>query len=178
VGAIWEKLRLVVLHSTDDYIGLSVSESPFKNIGYVERLKPLPTDQIHILMQQYGLPWSRGEVNRLITLVGGHPFLVQQAFYSMWRNETTFEDFLTNAPTLAGIYCTHLQSLSTRLKAANGSDRAGLGKALAEVIRAPEEARLTQEQIFKLEGLGLVQLQANQVRISCELYRQFFQNWL
>lgn len=178
VGAIWEKLRLVVVHSTDDYIGLNVAQSPFKNVGHVERLKPLTAEQIYTLVQQYGLPWSMTEVNQLMTLVGGHPFLVQQALYSVWCNETKFTEFLTNAPTLAGIYRTHLQTLSNRLQATIGANQIGLREALVQVIQSPDTARLSQEQLFKLEGLGVVQLQANQVRVSCELYRQFFQNWL
>lgn len=173
--AIWEKLRLVVVHSTDDYIRLSTAQSPFENVGYVVRLPSLQAGQIQMLAHRYGLKWTPLEVDRLMQMVGGHPYLVQQALYSVSKNETTLDDLLTTAPTWAGIYRSHLQELSTKL---NAMPDAKLTEALAQVIAAEGSVRLKQEQAFQLEGLGLVQFQGNQVQISCELYRRFFQDEL
>ncbi len=175
-GAIWENLRLIVAHSTDDYIGLGVAQSPFQNIGYVEQLQPLTAEQIHTLAKQYNLQWTKGHNQQIWDLVGGHPFLVQQALYSLWRKDTTWTDFLAQASTLTGIYRSHLQTLLARLQSPLGV-KAGLSEALSQVIQTPETAKLTQEQIFKLAGLGLIQLQGNRARISCNLYQQFFQHW-
>lgn len=172
--AVWEKLRLVVVHSTDDYIRLSTAQSPFENVGYVVRLQPLQAIQVQKLAHRYGLKWATlEEVDRLMQMVGGHPYLVQQALYSLSREDTTLEDLLDTAPTWAGIYRSHLQELSTKLQAI---PQANLAEALAQVITSEGSVRLKQEQAFQLEGLGLVQFQGNQMHVSCELYRRFFAN--
>jgi hypothetical protein len=106
-------------------------------------------------------------------MVGGHPFLIQQALYSLWEGDTTFNELLEKAPTLNGIYRTHLQELLARLE--SGSS---LADGLQQAIESTGNVQLTQEQTFKLEGMGLVELQGNQVCVSCELYRRFFREWL
>jgi DNA-binding CsgD family transcriptional regulator len=172
---IWEKLRLVVVHSTEDYIRLSTAQSPFENVGYVVRLPQLQASQVQALAHRYGLKWTLLEVDRLMQMVGGHPYLVQQALYSVSKQETTLDDLLTTAPTWAGIYRSHLLELSRRL---NAMPQMNLAEALTQVIAAEGAVRLKQEQAFQLDGLGLVQFQGNQVQISCELYRRFFQDEL
>jgi hypothetical protein len=173
--AIWEKLRLVVVHSTDDYIRLSTAQSPFENVGYVVRLPQLQASQVQQLAQRYGLKWTAVEVDRLMQMVGGHPYLVQQALYSVSKQETTLDELLATAPTWAGIYRSHLLELSSRL---NAMPQMNLAAALAQVMATEGTVRLKQEQAFQLEGLGLVQFQGNQVHISCDLYRRFFQDEL
>jgi DNA-binding CsgD family transcriptional regulator len=171
---VWGKLRLIIAHSTDDYIRLNTAQSPFANVGYVTKLLPLQADQIQVLANLYGLRWSGySEVKCLMSLVGGHPYLIQQALYSLWKQETTFEELLVNAPTLSGIYRSHLLDLSNRLQAMS---HASLMTALMQVIDDKIQVRLSGEQTFKLEGLGLIQLRGNQPSVSCELYRQFFQD--
>ncbi|NJR50501.1 MAG: LuxR family transcriptional regulator [Leptolyngbyaceae cyanobacterium CSU_1_3] len=166
---IWENLRIVVAHSTQDY--LKFDASPFENVGEVIRLRSLTQPEIQHLAQQYQLD-SLGsrEILSLMDLVGGHPYLIQQALHSLRKTE--FKQLLQLAPTLEGIYKTHLNELSTRLKT-----QTILHDALKQVVSSEGNVQLTEEQTFKLEGMGIVQLQGNQARLSCELYRQYFQTW-
>jgi DNA-binding CsgD family transcriptional regulator len=177
VGMIWERLRLVIVHSTDDYIRLNVAQSPFKNIGHIAWPKPLLIDQVQVLAQRYGLQQSMDFVGPLMELVGGHPYLVQQALFTLWQKETTGAALLKNAPTSSGIYRGHFHDLVAKLQSTIGQP-VDLVAALNKVLQVKDEAKLSLEEVFKLEGLGLVQTQNNQARISCELYRQFFQAWL
>lgn len=171
---IWEKLRLVIVHSTNAYIHFACS--PFENVGYVVGLPPLPAEQVQALAQRYGLHhFTAAAGDRLMALVGRHPYLIQQAFYSLARDGLTLDTLLAEAATLGGIYRSHLQELLQRL---DESPQVNLAEALRQVIAAEGTVRLNQEQTFRLVGLGLVQLQGNQVCISCELYQQFFQDWL
>jgi DNA-binding CsgD family transcriptional regulator len=169
----WEKLRLVIVHSTDDYIHLSRAQSPFENVGYVVRLPQLKAPQIQTLANRYGLRGvTTTEIEQLMTMVGGHPYLIQEALYTLWRKDVTFDELLMTAPTLEGIYRSHLQRLLNLL------DEPKLQDALKQVLELGGEVRLSKEPSFKLEGLGLIQFQRNQPQISCELYRRFFQDWL
>lgn len=171
---IWEKLRLVIVHSTNAYIHFACS--PFENVGYVVGLPPLQPEQVQALAQRYGLhDFTPAGGDRLMALVGRHPYLIQQALYSLAREGLTLDTLLAEAPTLAGIYRSHLQELLQRL---DELPQVNLAEALRQVIAAEGNVRLNQEQTFKLMGLGLVQLQGNQVCISCELYQQFFAAWL
>jgi DNA-binding CsgD family transcriptional regulator len=177
---IWDRLRLVIVHSTDNYIHLNQNKSPFGNVGLSVRILPLQADRIQDLAKRYPLNgFNIPEVHRLMEMVGGHPFLIQQAFYSLWQQETTLDDLLKSAPTLSGIYRSHLQELLNQLKSTAGNaSQSNLLDGLKQVIESEGKVQLTQEQTFILEGMGLVQLQGNQVHLSCEMYRRFFKDWL
>jgi hypothetical protein len=62
------------------------------------------------LAQSYGLDWEKGEYcQKLMNKVGGHPTLVQIAFYHLSRGEMTLEHLLETSATNVGIYSHHLQ---------------------------------------------------------------------
>lgn len=71
---IWKQLRLVVVHSTENYIQLNINESPF-NVGVPIELPEFTPQEVQTLAQKYGLDWEVAQVNQLMALVGGHPFL-------------------------------------------------------------------------------------------------------
>ncbi|MHC5720939.1 MAG: AAA-like domain-containing protein, partial [Nostoc sp.] len=72
---IWQKLRLIVVHSTEIYVPLQLNQSPF-NVGLPIQLDNFSFEQVQQLAQCYGIDWNDGEEARqLIDLVGGHPAL-------------------------------------------------------------------------------------------------------
>ncbi len=168
---IWEQLRLVLAYSTDDY--MKFDGSTFGNVGRVVRLAQLNQQQIEQLIKQYELPrLGNAEVISLMSMVGGHPYLIQQALYYLKNQEQSLADLLRLAPTLQGIYKSHLEELSNKL-----NTQPILYAAFKQILHVENKAKLSQEQTFKLEGMGLVQLQGNQVHLSCELYDRFFRAW-
>lgn len=76
---IWQKLRLVVIHSTEVYVKLNVNESPF-NVGVPIELRQFTPEQVQNLAEKYGLGLDLAQVTQLMDMVGGHPCLVGQAF--------------------------------------------------------------------------------------------------
>lgn len=77
----WQKLKLVVVYSTEAYAVLDINRSPF-NVGLPLRLNEFTTGQVEELAARYGKNWNSGkEANQLISLVGGHPALIQIALY-------------------------------------------------------------------------------------------------
>jgi len=165
---VWQKLRLVVVHSTEVYIPLEVNKSPF-NVGLPVELTPFTPDQITTLAQKFGLDWSSTQSQQLNNLVGGQPYLVKKGLYHLWRNDVDFEELLNTATSQTSIYAEHLQWQQLRLQR-----QPELATAFTQVLEAPTDAALNLEVASLLQSLGLVTLNANQLVPSCKLYEQFF----
>ncbi|NEQ49770.1 MAG: molecular chaperone Tir, partial [Leptolyngbya sp. SIO3F4] len=106
-SSLWEKLRLVVVHSTEGYIPLDINQSPF-NVGLPIELQEFNSEQVTDLACRHGLNWTQDQIEQLMILIGGHPYLVRFAFYHIVQRELTWERLLKSAPTEAGIYGDHL----------------------------------------------------------------------
>lgn len=170
----WQQLRLVVVHSTEVYIPLNINQSPF-NVGLPVRLPELTPEQVLSLARRYRLRWSAAsEAERLVAMVGGHPYLVQLALYHLQRDEMTLDELLETAPTQAGIYSNYLRHQWQTLQG-----HPELMAALKTAIEAETAGvQLEPTLAYKLESKGLVQLRGNEVRVSCQLYRRYFRDRL
>jgi hypothetical protein len=169
---IWQKLRTVVVHSTEIYISLGLNQSPL-NVGLAIVLPPFTIEQVRDLAQRYGLDWAVCEegtqrLTSLQALVGGHPYLTSLALYHLRQGET-LEEILQAAPTLTGIYSHHLRGYSNLLR-----NEPQLMSALQQVVTTRESLQLDAIAAYKLESMGLVQLKGDRARPSCELYRLYF----
>lgn len=165
---IWKKLRLVVVHSTEVYVPMDINQSPF-NVGLPIELPEFQSEQVKELAQRHGLAWEATEVEQLMAMVGGHPYLVRLALYHIARQEITLTQLLATAPTDSGLYGDHL-----RRHLWNLSQHPELAAALSQVVARDSPVQLESIQGFKLHSMGLVQLQGNEVTPSCNLYRQYF----
>ena len=165
---LWEKLRLVVVHSTEVYIPLNVNQSPF-NVGLPIELSEFNQQQVYDLVQRHSLNWQASQVDKLMSIVGGHPYLVRVALYHIAQQQLTLDELLKIAPTEAGIYGDHLRRHLWNLQ-----EHPELGTAFAKVVTASEPVELESVLAFKLHSLGLVQLRGNEVTPRFELYRQYF----
>ncbi|MEH2125732.1 AAA-like domain-containing protein [Nostoc sp.] len=173
----WQKLRMVVVHTTEIYIPLKLNQSPF-NVGITITLPPFTLKQIQNLALRYGLDWagnSEGEkrLAPLQSMVGGHPYLVSLAFYHLYQGEMTLEVLLKTASAPMGIYGQHLRELLTLLQ-----EEPALMSAMEQVITTDEKVELDAIAAYKLESMGLVQLNGNQASAMCELYRIYFSQQL
>ncbi len=165
----WPRLRLVMAYSTEVYIPLNINQSPF-NVGLPLKLPPFNQQQVQDLAVLHGLAWASGEsAKKLITMVGGHPYLVQLALYHLSRQEVTLEHLLQDAPTHAGIYSDHLRCCLGHLQ-----QQPELAAVLKQVVTADNSVQLQSVQVYQLDSMGLVQLDGNYLKPSCELYRQYF----
>jgi serine/threonine-protein kinase len=165
---LWEKMRLVVVHSTEAYVPLNIDQSPF-NVGMTVELPEFNQAQVRSLARRYGLPWGDIQVNQLMSLVGGHPYLIRKALYHLRRQDVTLEQLAQTAPTEAGIYSDHL-----RRHLLNLQRYPQLAAALRQIVVKGKLLELDSEAIFKLESMGLIQLQGNEAILRCDLYRSYF----
>ncbi|BAZ53016.1 TIR protein [Nostoc sp. NIES-4103] len=169
---IWKKLRLVVVHSTEVYIPLNINQSPF-NVGLPIELPEFNAQQVLDLAQRHGLNWSFTEVEQLMAMVGGHPYLVRVALYRIARKDITLDLLLQKAPTEAGPYSDHLRRHLWNLE-----QRPELAAAIKKVVATSSPVRLDSIECFKLLSMGLLQQQGNDVTPRCDLYRQYFRDRL
>ncbi len=90
---IWEKLRLIVVHSTEDYGSLDINRSPFDNVGLVIPLPEFTLEQVKNLIQHHKLNYNETQVQQLMSLIGGHPYLIRLALYHLAFGENTLDNF-------------------------------------------------------------------------------------
>jgi hypothetical protein len=103
----WQKLRLVVAHTTEVYIALDLNQSPF-NVGLPVQLPAFNKQQVLNLAEQHGWPDVQS-IDQVLELVGGHPYLMQMALYHLGQQQLSLTDFLATAATYHGIYGNHLR---------------------------------------------------------------------
>ena len=167
---VWQKLRLVIVHSKEVYIPLNINQSPF-NVGLPVELPELTTAQVTDLVQRHGLQWDDHETTQLMDIVDGHPYLVRKALYEIARGNLTLDEIAIAAPTEQGIFGDHLRRHLLNLNA-----DPELAAAMRSVITSEQAIRVDPTLAFKLRSMGLVKLQGNDVRPLCNLYRTYFRD--
>ena len=167
---IWQKLRLIVSHSTEVYVPLQLKQSPF-NVGFPVQLKGFCMKQVEELARRYGQPWKNDskEARELMAIIGGHPALVHIAIYHLSQGEITLPQLLREASSCSGIYSSHLQRHQVALE-----QERGLEIALRAVLSATEPVLLEPIIAYKLSSMGLIELDNNKATPSFQLYRQYF----
>ncbi|MBN3910128.1 MAG: AAA-like domain-containing protein [Nostoc sp. NMS1] len=172
---IWQKLRLVLVYSTEILVPIKLTQSPF-NIGLPIKLPPFTKEQVQDLALRHGLDWTNGNVESLMAMVGGYPYLVRLAFYHLVGKgglERDLEKLLQEAPTEAGIYHEYLKQYVLALR-----DESELQDAFYEVINATSYVKLEPALAYKLQSMGLINLEGDRSTPACELYRLYFRQYL
>jgi hypothetical protein len=173
VGAIWKKLRLIIVHSTEVYGNLDINHSPLAGVGLVVKLPEFNQNQVQTLIDKYNANLNESQIDPLMSLVGGHPYLIQHALKQIAAEKITLNELLQSSATESSIYSDHLRRHWGQLQ-----QQKELAIAFKQVIDSDQPIQLDPLQAFKLESMGLVQLQGNSVMPRCELYRQYFSDRL
>ncbi|BAY93225.1 MULTISPECIES: AAA-like domain-containing protein [unclassified Tolypothrix] len=172
---IWEKLRLIIVHSTEFYTSLDIHSSPLANVGLVVDLPELSREQVQKLLKAHDLKLKGQNIDQLMAMVGGHPYLLRISIDEFKFNKKKFEQFLKEAPTPSGAFSDHLRELLEQLE-----NNLELRTAFSQVISADAETPVKlRPQIAKsLQRLGLIKLKGYFAEPRCELYRLYFQMFL
>ena len=166
---IWQKLRLLVVHSTEIYVPLQLNQSPF-NVGLPIQLDSFSQEEVQQLAQRYGLDWpDKEEARQLMSMVGGNPSLVHTALYHLSQRNITLSQLLKTAYTANGIYHNHLQRHGATL-----SKQPELAQALDTVLNATEPVTLDSILAYNLSSMGVIKQSGYKALAGCELYRRYF----
>ncbi len=167
--SVWQKLRFVLVCSTEAYIPLPTNRSPFI-IGLVISLPSFTLSQVKDLIQRHGLQATPAELDQLMDLTGGYPYLIRLALYQSVYQSMPIRAVLKDAATERSIFSQHLHTQLWHLR-----QNPDLVEAFQHLLEAGTPIRLEQAIAFKLKSLGLVHLDGNQAVISCGLYKAYFQ---
>jgi AAA-like domain len=163
----WKKLRLVLVHAKDiDQETLQQAQSPF-NVGTEIELGEFNAVQVSDLAVRHGLEASIAP--SLMALVGGHPQLVRLGLYSIARGEVSLDILVSEGATEAGFYGNYLRQVRRRIE-----KDPGLLLAFKRVLASMDAITIDQSSRSVLQSLGVVKMHRNDVKIACELYRQYF----
>jgi hypothetical protein len=166
---IWKQLRMVLAYSTEDYSQFRINQSPF-NVGEPLKLKEFTQQQTQELANRYELGWGGHQVEQLMTMVGGHPYLLRLAMYYIKLQDITLEQLLREAPTEDGIYSDHLYRYWKVLQ-----KNPPLAEAVQKVMSSNKPVQIERSLGHQLRSMGLVQyVQDSAVLPSCNLYKFYF----
>ncbi|MEM9135928.1 MAG: AAA-like domain-containing protein, partial [Cyanobacteria bacterium P01_F01_bin.42] len=172
---LFQKLRMVLVHSTEVYVPLKVHQSPF-NIGSLVKLPNFDLSQTQSLASRFGLgpgTCSPELVEKLLSWVGGSPYRLSLVFYFMRVDQLALSDILKNLTASAGIFAQQLREMWSFLNQAPE-----LRDALVQVLLQPDTVALETSIACKLNSLGLIDLNGMQARVSCPLYEHYFSQQL
>lgn len=173
----WKNVRIIIVHSTEVYPKLNINQSPF-NVGLEIVLPEFTRPQVNKLAQHYDISKKMGikmeDLEDLINIVGGHPYLIKHAFdYLVNHTETDLKTLIQTIDTEEGIYQIHLRRQLDYLKKTEG-----LAMAMKTVVESSTPKKIDSKYGFMLHSLGLVRLRGNEVEPSCMLYRLYFRELL
>ncbi|MDX2239262.1 MAG: AAA-like domain-containing protein [Leptolyngbyaceae cyanobacterium bins.302] len=173
----WGLLRLVVTYA-ETYIQIDANRSPF-NAGKEVRLSDLDAIQIEELARLYNLSLSSTQIAKLMQAIGGHPYLIQEALIAIAQEEITHEEIISavSNPVRIKAFNEYLRHHWNKLR-----NQPELLKTLSKIVLSKEPVELCsefdQDNLVKLNDLGLVNLSASGVTPRYELYRNYFKSQL
>ncbi|MEL6493836.1 MAG: AAA-like domain-containing protein [Cyanobacteria bacterium J06623_7] len=173
---IWRNLRIIVVHSTEVYIPLDINQSPF-NLGLPIILPEFNLEQVKGLALRHQLNYEPVKLEQtleaLMNMVGGFPYLIRLALYTLATQDITIEQLLLEAPTPSGIYRTHLQGYFNIF-----NQHPELMNTYSKIVRKEEPLQISSIMSYRLTSMGLVKLFGDKVAPSCLLYRLYFRDYL
>lgn len=165
---VWEKLKFILVQSTESYVKIDLNQSPF-NVGLNIRLPRFTKEEVHELAARYHLQLDSEDINRIINLLAGHPYLVRLTLYYLAKAKLSLEQILNSATTDQSIYSDHLHRHLWHLQ-----QYPQLATAYRQVLQGQQPLILKSDDEFKLLSLGLIDKEQDLIKPSCELYYRYF----
>ena len=169
---LWAKLRVVVVHSTETYVPMNLNQSPL-NVGKNVELPMFGRKQMQPLAQYYGVKWTESQVDQLVNLVGGNPYLAHKVIHHVYTENITLDELVRSKSSRDLIFGSHLKEhLRTLLK------NPLLLETIRQIVLRDKPLEVDAESAFKLESMGLIKLEGNKATFSCTLYKMYFHDYL
>jgi hypothetical protein len=169
----WNRLNLVIAHSTEPYLWIQdINQSPF-NVGFTIKMGDFDLRQVTELNAKHRSPLKTdNEIHQLMDFIGGQPYLVRMAFYTLGKNSFDLSQLKTIAAGDSGPFGDHLRRFIWCLQ-----KEKGLKNSLRQVLR---QGTCDDEVHFlRLRGAGLVKGETrHQVQMRCHLYDEYFRKQL
>jgi hypothetical protein len=169
----WRRLDILIAHSTDPALWIhDINQSPF-NVGYRVQLDDFTLPQIALLNERHGnVLKTDTEIHKLTDLVGGHPFLVHAALYTLATKNCSVADLRYQATNSVGPFASHMRRHLQVLE----EDKI-LKEALLHIM---DHGKCKEETHFqRLWSAGLIRGSSrDSVQIRCQLYFDYLKKHL
>ncbi|MDB9424640.1 AAA-like domain-containing protein [Microcystis aeruginosa CS-564/01] len=170
----WRKLRLIIIHSTEFYSNYDFYASPLIGVGYVASLSDFNTEQVLSFAQVNGINWTLSDVNKVMNLVGGNPYLIKLILVKL-QEGNSLEKVLDDALQGREPFQSHFFLLMRYLKS-----NANLQNTFRQILqkKALTPAQMKGESVQFLERLGLIDKNYDTLEVRCNLYQVYFDDLL
>jgi len=164
---LWRRLDLVLVTSTEPHqLIRGQQQSPFNSAETIV-VSDFTADQVADLNERHGRPFAPTQQQALMGLLGGHPYLIRQAFYLAAIGQYTPAQLLARATDDPGPFADHLRYQLFKLHS-QPRHVAGLRQIL-------HHNTCDDEQIYQeLHGAGLVRREGGRALARCRLYTTYF----
>lgn len=165
------KMTLFLSSSTDPYLLIdNPHQSPF-NVATLIPLEDFSIHEVRELNRRHDTLLTPGQVNALMDLVNGHPFLTRLAFYQLSLGKIDMPTLLAQAADDAGPFGDHLRHYLLRVL-----NNPELRQALGRIVH---DHTYKEDAIFyRLKGAGLVRKNGTRVTFRNNLYERYFKERL
>jgi AAA-like domain len=172
LDAGWDRLTVPIAYATESYLITNLLQSPF-NVGVRIPLTDFTIENIHALNEVYGRPLaSVQDFDGLLSLTGGHPYLVRLTLQEMCQRNSDFKSVAQNALAENSIYQDHLQ----RLRLVLNRD-VHLAEAVKRWLNAGELP--DTEHFARLTAAGVAcGASPSAIRPRCDLYARYLEKML
>lgn len=171
---LWDNLNLVLAYATEAHLFIKdMNQSPF-NVGLLIEMTDFDLALIEEMNGRHGgLVSQEQDLQRLIGLVGGHPYLLHLAFYELATNKWTVDHLLAVALDEDGPFGSHLRGCLRHLRR-----QPELVEAMKEVIQ--QRACSDADAFYRLRTAGLIMMghERRQAVPRCGLYEQYLERHL
>jgi hypothetical protein len=169
----WKRLDIILSTSTEPQFFIDrPHESPF-NVGVILPLEDFLPAQVEELNAMHPRPLGPADLDRLYSLVQGHPYLTRKALYMVAGTTPScaIDDLFTEATEDNGPFGDHLRYYLLRLQ-----DKPELIAALRDAI----DGKSCRDELllYRLQAAGLVRRESGTVLARCELYARYFRERL
>ncbi len=164
----WRRLTLAIAYATEAHLFINnLNQSPF-NVGTRLALEDFTREQVLELNRRYESPLkTEEELERFLSLVGGHPYLVRRGLYEMTVHGMTLEVLEKQADQDEGPFGDHLHRILVSLS----QDRK-LMDVVKGVLRG--DPCPDPESFYRLRSAGLMAGDSTQnVEPRCKLYAKY-----
>ena len=170
----WRKLRLIIIHSTEFYSNYDFYASPLIGVGYVASLSDFNAEQVLTFAQVNGINWTLSDVNKVMNLVGGNPYLIKLILVKL-QEGNSLEKVLDDALQGREPFQSHFFLLMRYLKS-----NANLQNIFRQILqkKALTPAQMKGESVQFLERLGLIHKSYDNLEVRCNLYQVYFDDLL
>jgi AAA domain-containing protein/TIR domain-containing protein len=137
----WSKLRLLVAVSTHPArLSTEMNQSFFYNLSDPIEVSDLDESQVATLARLHDLALSAPALERVMSLVGGHPYLTRAIFVDLASGRYTLDELASGVPLPRSLAADHLREHRIRLNASPELKQAFA--ALAQDPRAKVEDKV------------------------------------